>query len=144
MHGTGTQVGDATEMTSVLEALAPVSGPNCRSETPVHVGSVKANLGYGGAAAGITSLVKPVLMMQNNTIPPHIGIRTRINSKFPGNTESRGVRIAKKPVPWSRTQTPRTALLNNFSAAGGNSVLLWRTHLWKRIPLSPILDQYIL
>ncbi|RWA10748.1 hypothetical protein EKO27_g4373 [Xylaria grammica] len=124
MHGTGTQVGDATEMASVLEALAPDSGPRCRSETPVYVGSVKANLGHGEAAAGITSLIKLVLMMQHNTIPPHIGIKNRINSKFPKDLGSRGVLIAKETVSWPRTQTPRMALLNNFSAAGGNSVLL--------------------
>ncbi|KAF2708827.1 FabD/lysophospholipase-like protein [Pleomassaria siparia CBS 279.74] len=57
MHGTGTQVGDATEMGSVLESIALNHGRHLRSDKHlVHVGSVKANVGHGEAAAGVTSL----------------------------------------------------------------------------------------
>ncbi|OCL05426.1 ketoacyl-synt-domain-containing protein [Glonium stellatum] len=126
MHGTGTQVGDATEMSSVLEAIAPNYGPRRRSETNlIHIGSVKPNVGHGEAAAGVTSLVKLLLMMQHNIIPPHCGIKSRINHKFPDDMAARGVRIATKPIDWSRgEQQLRHALLNNFSAAGGNTTLL--------------------
>jgi len=64
MHGTGTQVGDASEMSSVLNAIAPNHGPQRRSKgKPVHIGSVKANVGHGGAVAGITSLIKLLMML---------------------------------------------------------------------------------
>lgn len=125
MHGTGTQVGDTTEMTSILDSIAPSSGPHSRSNAHVHIGSAKANVGHGEAAAGVTSLVKLLLMMQHHTIPPHIGIKSMINTKFPKDLADRGVCIATKPIVWDRAgSTPRYALLNNFSAAGGNTTLL--------------------
>ncbi|PSR83014.1 hypothetical protein BD289DRAFT_293041 [Coniella lustricola] len=133
MHGTGTQVGDATEMNSLLEVVAPARGPHRRSETEgeiVHLGSVKANIGHGEAAAGATSLIKLLLMMEKSEIPPHVGIKSRLNRKFPNDMSSRGVRIASQPTAWVRTapDRPRYALLNNFSAAGGNTTLLLRDY----------------
>lgn len=126
MHGTGTQFGDATEMSSVLEAFAPSSGHQRRLEShPLYVGSVKANVGHGEAAAGVTGLAKLLLMMQHNTIPPHCGIKSRINHRFPTDLSARGVHIARKPLKWVKpSKGPRRALLNNFSAAGGNTTLL--------------------
>lgn len=128
MHGTGTQIGDTTEMLSVLESFAPNQGYRQRAESqPLFIGSVKANVGHGEAAAGITSLIKVLLMMQYNTIPPHCGIKTRINHKFPNDLPARHVQIADKPVRWERFphhRSPRRALINNFSAAGGNTALL--------------------
>ena len=126
MHGTGTQIRDATEMTSVLNSFAPTSPLERRPKNcPLHVGSVKPNVGHGEAAAGVTSLTKVLLMMQHNTIPPHCGIKTEINRKFPLNLSSRGVFIAEQPKEWKKLMgVPRTAIVNNFSAAGGNTALL--------------------
>lgn len=42
MHGTGTQAGDAEEMTSVLQTL----GENRTKDNPLIVGAVKANVGH--------------------------------------------------------------------------------------------------
>ncbi|KUI67140.1 Conidial yellow pigment biosynthesis polyketide synthase [Cytospora mali] len=124
MHGTGTQAGDASEMQSVLETFAPsvgVRGP----EQPLYLGSAKANIGHGEAASGVSSLVKVLLMMRENTIPPHCGIKSKINHKFPTNLTERNVMIAREgPVPWNKGTTPRRVFVNNFSAAGGNTALL--------------------
>lgn len=123
MHGTGTQAGDATEMTSVLNVFAP-EGKVTR-QNPVYLGSAKSNIGHGEAASGVSSLIKVLLMMKNNCIPPHIGIKTKINSKFPTNLAERNVHIAKEAIPWHSVDSkPRRAFINNFSAAGGNSALL--------------------
>ncbi|KAK8055200.1 fusarubin cluster-polyketide synthase [Apiospora rasikravindrae] len=127
MHGTGTQAGDAGEMSSVLETFAPY--PPSRSSTrtdsgPLYLGSVKANIGHGEASSGISSLIKLLLMMQKNTIVPHIGIKNRINRRFPTNMEERKVKIASEPTTWERGSKPRRVFVNNFSAAGGNSALL--------------------
>lgn len=124
MHGTGTQAGDATEMASVLEVFAP-RGPKSRKE-PVYLGAAKPNIGHGEAASGVSSLIKVLLMMKNGVIPPHIGIKTKINQKFPVDLHERNVRIAREAIPWTSTETsgPRRAFVNNFSAAGGNTALL--------------------
>jgi iterative type I PKS product template protein len=125
MHGTGTQAGDASEMQSVLETFAPSVG--VRNDTqPLYLGSAKANIGHGEAASGVSSLIKIMLMMRENTIPPHCGIKSRINHKFPKDLNERNVRIAREgPVPWQRSASqPRRVFVNNFSAAGGNTALL--------------------
>lgn len=125
MHGTGTQAGDAVEMRSVLNMFAwDYSRP---SENTLHLGSVKANMGHGESASGVTSLIKVLLMMQQNKIPPHCGIKSEINKGFPTDLDRRGVRIAQEETEWLRPKTgtgKRRAFVNNFSAAGGNSALL--------------------
>ncbi|KAL8738678.1 MAG: hypothetical protein Q9181_000562 [Wetmoreana brouardii] len=125
MHGTGTQAGDGREMASVSQTFAPwpQGDPRCR-RSDLHVGSVKANVGHGESVAGVTALIKVLLMMQKNEIPPHCGIKTRINQTFPPDLDERRIRIVKQPTPWVRTIKSRRVLLNNFSAAGGNSCVL--------------------
>ncbi|KAK3902976.1 conidial yellow pigment biosynthesis polyketide synthase [Staphylotrichum tortipilum] len=123
MHGTGTQAGDATEMASVLEVFAPAGRP--ARQAPLFLGSAKSNIGHGEAASGVSSLIKVLLMMKNDCIPPHVGIKTKINSKFPTDLAQRNVHIAKEAVSWQAGASgPRRAFVNNFSAAGGNSALL--------------------
>ena len=71
------------------------------------------------------SLTKLLLMLKNNVIPPHCGIKTKINHTFPNDLQERRVFIASKPIPWKRPHNGvRRAFLNNFSAAGGNTALL--------------------
>ncbi|KZF26353.1 polyketide synthase [Xylona heveae TC161] len=126
MHGTGTQAGDAGEMSSVLETFAPgAARQKRRSDQPLYLGSAKANIGHGEAVSGVSSLAKVLLMMQKNIIPPHCGIKTKINHKFPTDFDERNVHIASAPTPWPRAEGEvRHVFLNNFSAAGGNTALL--------------------
>ncbi|KAJ5104649.1 hypothetical protein NUU61_001996 [Penicillium alfredii] len=123
MHGTGTQAGDAVEMQSVLDVFAP---DHRRGPTQsLHLGSAKSNVGHGESASGVTSLVKVLMMMRKNMIPPHCGIKTKINHNFPTDLPQRNVHIALEPTPWNRPNGgKRRMFLNNFSAAGGNTALL--------------------
>ena len=125
MHGTGTQAGDGREMTSVSQTFAPWPPGDPRGrDSDLYVGSVKANVGHGESVSGVTGLIKILLMMQKNEIPPHCGIKTKINQTFPPDLHDRRIQIANQPTPWVRTNKPRRALVNNFSAAGGNSCIL--------------------
>ena len=123
MHGTGTQAGDAEEIQSVTDVFAPLI--KRRSSTnPLHIGAVKANVGHGEAAAGVTALVKVLLMLQKNSIPPHVGIKNSLNPKFPKDMEKRNLRIPYEKTKWARVPgKKRIAVVNNFSAAGGNTAL---------------------
>ncbi|OOQ85606.1 Conidial yellow pigment biosynthesis polyketide synthase [Penicillium brasilianum] len=123
MHGTGTQAGDAVEMQSVLDVFAPDyrRGPN----QSLHLGSAKSNIGHGESASGVTALLKVLMMMQKNMIPPHCGIKSKINHNFPTDLAQRNVHIALKPTTWNRPDGgKRKTFINNFSAAGGNTALL--------------------
>ncbi|KFY21351.1 hypothetical protein V493_07486 [Pseudogymnoascus sp. VKM F-4281 (FW-2241)] len=125
MHGTGTQAGDAREMESVLSTFANPSKKPRDATQPLYLGSAKANVGHGESVSGIIALVKVLLMMEKNQIPPHVGIKDKINSGFPTDLEERNVRISKGITPWNRTEgQKRRAFINNFSAAGGNSSVL--------------------
>ncbi|KAJ6022161.1 hypothetical protein N7540_007665 [Penicillium herquei] len=123
MHGTGTQAGDAVEMQSVLDVFAPDyrRGPT----QSLHLGSTKSNIGHGESASGVSALIKVLVMMQKNMIPPHCGIKTKINHNFPKDLQQRNVHIALEPTPWNRPAGgKRSSFVNNFSAAGGNTALL--------------------
>ncbi|KAI1747525.1 hypothetical protein F4782DRAFT_552028 [Xylaria castorea] len=123
MHGTGTQAGDPTEMRSVTSVFAP---PRLHSHRPIplHVGSVKANMGHAEAAAGIMAFIKAILVFQNGIIPPHIGVKTGLNPALP-DLGKMGVVIPFEAANWGPTSTQkRLAMVNNFGAAGGNTAMI--------------------
>jgi 3-oxoacyl-(acyl-carrier-protein) synthase/aryl carrier-like protein len=70
-HGTGTALGDPLE----LHALASVFRGRSRT---LPVGSVKASIGHTAAAAGVAGLIKAVLMLQAQAVPPVVHFR-RLN-----------------------------------------------------------------
>ncbi|KAI9824128.1 MAG: hypothetical protein M1819_001083 [Sarea resinae] len=122
LHGTGTQAGDATESKSVTNVLA-----RDRSSTnPLYIGTSKPNLGHSEAASGVTSIIKTILMLRKNMIPPHIGIKGRINQKLPPLKQlNTHISYGKTPFfPRPNGDGKRRILLNNFDAAGGNTSML--------------------
>ena len=123
MHGTGTQAGDAVEMSSVSNVFAPAK-PSRPADNPLYVGAVKSNLGHGESASGITSLIKTLLIYREQRLPPHVGIKTKINHTFP-DLAQRNLRIPLESTAFpSSNKRPHRSLVSNFSAAGGNTVLL--------------------
>ncbi|KAL2862531.1 type I polyketide synthase [Aspergillus lucknowensis] len=125
MHGTGTQAGDAREMESVLSVFAPGTAAPRTDAQRLFLGSAKANVGHGESASGPIALIKALMMMERSEIPPHCGIKTKINSGFPKDLKERNVHIANMPHPWPRPDNGvRRVMVNNFSAAGGNSSVL--------------------
>ena len=124
LHGTGTQAGDSNELQSVTDVFAPAKqGRN--SKRPLYVGAAKANVGHGEAAAGITSLIKTLLVFDKQTIPPHVGIKTKLTPNFPADAEKRNLHIPYSSTPWRRSpDRKRIAAVNNFGAAGGNTMMI--------------------
>ncbi|KAL8700830.1 MAG: hypothetical protein Q9224_000778 [Gallowayella concinna] len=137
MHGTGTQAGDKTEMESVTNVFASRSRRR-RSDQPLHLGAVKANIGHGEAASGICALIKVLLMMEKNAIPPNCGIKGVMNQQFPPDLLARNVHIPVRTTQWPRPiEQIRRVFVSNFSAAGGNTGLLIED-----APLPPMPDSH--
>ena len=86
---------------------------------------MKSNVGHSESASGITALIKVLLMMKANTIPPNCGIKTKINHDFPTDLVERNLHIPRTSTSWKvQVGKPRVAIVENFSAAGGNSAVL--------------------
>jgi acyl transferase domain-containing protein len=125
MHGTGTQAGDSNEMRSVTNVFAPSTGHIRNRDSPLHIGTVKSNMGHGEAAAGIMAFVKTMLVFQKGIIPPHIGIKTRFNPALPADLTKRNVVIPITAATWAaNSDRKRLAMVNNFGAAGGNTSII--------------------
>ncbi|KAH6970569.1 hypothetical protein BKA56DRAFT_558919 [Ilyonectria sp. MPI-CAGE-AT-0026] len=117
-HGTGTQAGDAAESSSVVNVLA-----RGNRERPLVIGSIKPSIGHGEAAAGVSSLIKTLLMMRNQAIPPHIGVKAQLNPALPSFADNNYELATSRPFAKESGRT-RKIMINNFSAAGGNTSLL--------------------
>ncbi len=111
-HGTGTPLGDPIEMASLNAVL------NDDSNQRVVVGSVKTNIGHLESAAGIAGLIKVVLAMQNESIPPHLHLK-EINPYL--SLEGSRLEIGTYLRPWKRRATPRFAGVSSFGFGGTNA-----------------------
>jgi acyl transferase domain-containing protein/acyl carrier protein len=110
-HGTGTSLGDPIEIEALKLAYNTNKKGFCR------IGSVKPNVGHLDNAAGITSLIKTVMVLKHRQIPPSINFKTpnpKIdfeNSPFIVNTELR---------EWERGTHTLRAGVSSFGFGGTN------------------------
>ncbi|HXU30402.1 MAG TPA: polyketide synthase, partial [Thermoanaerobaculia bacterium] len=87
-HGTGTAVGDATELAALSEALRDAGSGS--GSLPA-IGSIKALIGHTKAAAGAAGLIKATLALEHGILPPHAGSDRR-------HSELRGGRPALRTL----------------------------------------------
>lgn len=127
LHGTGTQAGDFEEMQGIMDVYAPLIKRRSKDK-PLYIGAVKANVGHGESVAGTTALIKVLLMLQKNAIPPHVGIKTEMNPRFPRDFDQRNLHIPLEMTDWKAPvgsgNRKRLAVVNNFGAAGGNTTMI--------------------
>ena len=72
-HGTGTVVGDTTELQALSESRRDSATTPLE---PVAIGSIKANIGHTKAAAGVAGLIKATLALHCQVLPPTSACRT--------------------------------------------------------------------
>ncbi|HEY0637290.1 MAG TPA: SDR family NAD(P)-dependent oxidoreductase, partial [Pseudonocardiaceae bacterium] len=108
-HGTATRLGDPIEIAALTEVFAGAG--------PVHIGSVKANLGHLEPASGLAGLVKVLLCLRHQEIPPLAGFAT------PGahvDLSSGRIAVPTRPTPWT-PDGPRRAGISAFGMGGTNA-----------------------
>ncbi|MGV0745737.1 type I polyketide synthase [Mycolicibacterium sp. XJ870] len=110
-HGTGTPTGDPTE----VDALAEVYGAGRPAADPCRIGSVKPNIGHLEGGAGVMGLIKTVLALHYEAIPPTAGLRQLTPAVDWPNS---GLRVPTEPEPWARTDIPRRAAVCSYGYGG--------------------------
>ena len=114
-HGTGTALGDPIE----AQALGAALGQN--RSTPLAIGSVKTNIGHAEAAAGVAGLIKVVLSLQHQEIPPHLHLK-RPSEHIPW--AELPLTIPTVPTPWRPINGRRLAGVSSFGFSGTNAHLI--------------------
>jgi acyl transferase domain-containing protein len=120
-HATGTQAGDLAEAKGVIGALAgttAAAGPGGR----LWLGSAKANIGHTEGAAGVFGLVKAVLVLENEQIPPIPGFTTPM-AGIP--VDAAPIAFPASQVPWPGSASARRlAGVSSFGIGGANAHLV--------------------
>ncbi|MEU5857123.1 SDR family NAD(P)-dependent oxidoreductase [Nocardiopsis dassonvillei] len=113
LHGTGTPAGDPVE----AAALGGVFGRG--AEEPLRVGSAKTNVGHLEGAAGVVGLVKTVLSLDHQQIPPTLNFA----EPHPDiDLDGLGLSVQTRREPWP-THTP-LAGVSSFGMGGTNCHLV--------------------
>jgi len=115
-HGTGTPLGDPIEISSLRAVL-----DNGETNGRVLVGSVKTNIGHLESAAGIAGLIKSILALQNESIPPHLHLK-EVNPYL--SLEDSRLEIGTYLRPWKRRDQPRFAGISSFGFGGTNAHII--------------------
>jgi acyl transferase domain-containing protein len=113
-HAVGTAIGDAIE----FKALKTVLMEGREPEQPCWIGSVKTNIGHLEAAAGISALIKVVLSLQHEKIPPHLHLN-QLNSYI--SLEDTPLSIPSVAQEWQRSNQSRFAGVSAFGFGGTNA-----------------------
>ncbi|MER7455824.1 SDR family NAD(P)-dependent oxidoreductase [Micromonospora sp. NPDC126480] len=116
MHATGTPIGDPIEVKALAAAYSRLDGRLADGAIPV--GSVKSNIGHGAAAAGMAGLLKLLLALKNEQLPPTINV-ARANPRL--EIERSPLRVNDTINPWPRTTNRvRRAGLTSLGIGGTN------------------------
>ena len=127
-HGTGTALGDPIE----VRALGAVFAEGRTSDHPLLIGSVKTNIGHLEAVAGVAGLIKVVLALQHQQIPPHLHFK-QPNPHI--NWQELPIKVPQSRIPWASSDKPRLAGVSSFGISGTNAhVILESSPELKTIP----------
>ncbi|MCB8954545.1 MAG: type I polyketide synthase [Ardenticatenales bacterium] len=113
-HGTGTSLGDPIEIQSLWNVLGEMRQPR----HPLIVGSVKTNIGHLEAAAGIAGVIKTVLSLRHQTIPPHLHFHNP-NPHIPW--QSMNLQVPAASIPWPLIDGRRIGNVSSFGLSGINA-----------------------
>ncbi|MDR0958834.1 MAG: 4'-phosphopantetheinyl transferase superfamily protein [Propionibacteriaceae bacterium] len=109
-HGTGTPIGDGTELMAMTDYFGD------QSHRKAYIGSVKSMIGHTMPAAGIAGLIKTALALHHRQIPPTLHCERPLDafgrSRF---------NPAQELVDWEAEGLPLIAGVNAFGFGGINA-----------------------
>ena len=116
-HGTGTPLGDPQEVYALQNVLAADRSLNRKCL----ITSVKTNIGHLEAAAGVAGLIKVILSLNHNRIPPHLHFK-EINPHIP--IQNTCFTIPTAITDWPKRDGGRYAGISSFGFGGANAHLV--------------------
>jgi len=116
-HGTATPLGDPIEIAS----LTQVFRASTEKKQYCAIGSVKTNIGHLDAAAGVASLIKAALSLENKTLPPSL----HFNQPNPEiDFDQSPFYVNTRLSEWKAEDGPRRAGVSAFAVGGINAHLI--------------------
>ncbi|HEX9668793.1 MAG TPA: type I polyketide synthase, partial [Thermoanaerobaculia bacterium] len=128
-HGTGTPVGDPIEISALTQVFRERTGRTgfCA------IGSVKPNVGHLGAAAGVAGIIKTVLALERQMIPPSLFFEEpNPQIDFAASPFYVNTRLSD----WPRNGAPRRAGVSAFGMGGTNAHVILE-EAPERLPSDP-------
>ena len=119
-HGTGTRAGDATE----IESLVQLWKDTAADPGVCAIGSVKSMIGHLLTAAGAAGIIKSLLAMGHQTLPPTINFE---NAPEDSLLQGSPFKVQTQPAPWNvrGAGRPRRAAVSAFGFGGINAHILF-------------------
>lgn len=111
-QGTGTPLGDTIEVRALTQVFKEGRSP----QSPLYLASVKTNIGHTETASGMASLLKVVLSLQHQQLPPHLHLKS-LNPEI--NLDQIPAHIPTQLTPWPAG--PQLAGINSFGMSGTNA-----------------------
>ncbi|MGV9776513.1 type I polyketide synthase [Streptosporangium sp. NPDC003464] len=127
-HGTGTAVGDMTELTA-LSGARSAAAPGA---SPAAVSSIKGMIGHAKAAAGVAGLIKATMAVHEQVLPPTIGC---VDPHQVLTDESASLRVLRKAEPWPAGAPVRAGVTAMGFGGINTHVVLEKTGPRRRVPL---------
>lgn len=113
-HGAGTSLGDPIEVSALIQAFRATT----EKRQFCALGSVKTNIGHLDSASGVAGLIKTVLSLKHNQIPPSLNFEEP-NPKIDFEESPFFVNTALRP--WPENGLPRRAGVSSFGLGGTNA-----------------------
>ncbi|KAI1179866.1 putative polyketide synthase [Nemania sp. FL0916] len=116
-HGTGTATGDPIEATAIGETFGCHRSP----DSPVFIGTAKANVGHTEGASGIVGIIKATLVLEKGIIPP-IANFEKLNPAI--DAEFYNMKFPETCLPWPDDEIRRASVSSSgFGGANAHAVL---------------------
>jgi len=117
-HGTGTKLGDPIEVGALCNVYKRSS-----NESSLVLGALKTSIGHTEGAAGVAGIIKTVLCLQREAIPPNLHFK-KLNSYLP-DIDTIGFTVPTNLVLWRRSiERKRFAGVSLFGFSGTNAHII--------------------